>query len=134
MKPSNFQLINKPRVIKNIFMINKDFDFNGEVSLKIDNDIKIVKTSDEEMVSVVILNLKFFEGDDFKDVPFKLEIEIEGIFGWDIELDEKVSQLESLLKENAPAILYSYLRPIITTMSVEANLPPLVIPLMNFCE
>ena len=50
----------------------------------------------------------------------------------------KVSNLfnnESIkLNENAPAILYSYLRPMITTITVDANLPPLVIPLMNFRE
>lgn len=41
----------------------------------------------------------------------------EGLFEWDKDLEE-----------NPPAILYSYLRPIITTTSIDANLPPLVIP------
>ena len=48
--------------------------------------------------------------------------------------DDKRSRLEFLLNENAPAILYSYLRPMITTITLDANLPPLVIPLMNFRE
>lgn len=134
LKPSNFQLIDKPRVSKSIFQLNKDFDFAGEVSLEINKDINIIKDPDKEMCSLVILNLKFFEASDLKNVPFKLEIEIEGMFGWDNELGESSSQLEVLLKQNAPAILYSYLRPIITSMSIEANLPPLVIPLMNFRE
>lgn len=134
MKPSNFQLIDKPRITKSIFLVNKEFNFSGEVSLEIDNDINITKTSDEEMSSTVILNLEFFKKSDIKDVPFKLEMEIEGVFGWDKELEDNLPQLEILLKENGPAILYSYLRPIITSLSVEASLPPLVIPLMNFRE
>ena len=132
LKPSNFQLMGKPRVTKNIFWLNKDFDFVGEISLEIDNEINIIKSSDEEMTSTVILNLKFFKNSNLEDVPFKLELEIEGIFGWDKELESNFEQLELLLKENGPAILYSYLRPIITNLSIEASLPPLVVPLMNF--
>lgn len=134
LKPSSFQLIDRPRVNKNIFQVNKDFNFSGELSLEIDNNIKVVKTSDEEMTSIVVLNLKFFESNNFKEVPFKLEMEIEGMFAWDEQLKGNPTQLEVLLKENAPAILYSYLRPIITTISIDANLPPIVIPLMNFRE
>ncbi len=134
LTPSSFQLIDKPKVTKNIFQVNKEFDFPGEVSLEIDNNIKIVKTAGEEKTSIVVLNLKFFKNNNLKDVPFKLEMEIEGMFGWNEELEEDHTKLEVLLKENAPAILYSYLRPIITTISVDANLPPLVIPLMNFRE
>lgn len=132
MKPSNFQLMSKPRVTKNIFIMNKEFDFSGEVVLKIDDDIKILKVNDQEMSSVVILSLKFFQENDLKDVPFKLELEVEGVFEWGEELHKEELKLETLLQENAPAILYSYVRPIITNISVDANLPPLVIPLMNF--
>ncbi len=134
MKPSSFQLINKPRVTKNIFQVNSEYDFSNEVLLEIDKNIKVAKKLKEEMVATVILELRFFENKDLNQVPFKLEMEIEGIFEWDEELEDNPNQLEILLKENAPAILYSYLRPIITTTSIDANLPPLVIPLMNFRE
>lgn len=134
LKPSNFQLLGKPTVTKNIFMLNKKFDFQGEVSLEIDNNIKMQDSTDINMASIVTLNLKLFKDSDFENVPFSLELEIEGTFGWDEELEELPNQLDMLLKENSPAILYSYLRPIITNISIEANLPPLVIPLMNFRE
>ncbi|MBU5294774.1 protein-export chaperone SecB [Anaerosalibacter bizertensis] len=133
MKTSNFQLINKPRVTKCFFEANRDFDFSDEVPLEINNNVKIGRNLDEEkMEAVVVLNLGFFTKSDFNKVPFKIEIEVEGIFKWDEDLKNNKLRLESLLKENAPAILYSYLRPIITQMTVEANLPPLIIPLMNF--
>ena len=132
LKSSNFQLLDKPRVTKSIFTINKDFNFDKEISLDMENNIKIAETSDEDLTSLVVLNLRFFKDNELTNVPFNLEIEIEGFFGWDEELEENEDKLEVLLKENAPAILYSYLRPIITAMTVEANLPTLVIPLMNF--
>lgn len=123
-----------PRITKNVFIVNKEFEFQDEISLEIDNDIKIVNLPETSMASIVTLNLKFFKNSEFEKVPFNLELEIEGKFGWDEELDENPKHLEVLLKENSPAILYSYLRPVITTISVNANLPPLVIPLMNFRE
>lgn len=134
MKPSSFQLIDKPRVTRNIFQVSKDYNFQSEVSLEIDNNIKVIKMSEEDRTAIVILSLEFFKDRELKEVPFKLEIEIEGMFEWDTELEETSVNLEVLLQENAPAILYSYLRPMITTMSIDANLPPLVIPLMNFRE
>lgn len=133
LKASNFQLIDKPRIIKCVFEINKEFDFAGEMPLEIKNNVKVGRDSDEEnREAIVVLNLGFFTESDFDKVPFKIEMEIEGLFGWEENLKNNMLQLESLLKENAPAILYSYLRPLITLMTVEANLPPLVIPLMNF--
>lgn len=134
LKPSGLQLINKPRITKNMFQVNKDYDFTGEVLLEIDKNVKVTEVSNEEMIAMVTLHLMFFKDKDFKEVPFKLELEIEGLFGWEKELEENPTQLEILLRENAPAILYSYLRPIITTTSIDANLPPLIIPLMNFRE
>lgn len=134
MKPSAFQLIDKPRVTKHVFQVNKEYDFSDEISLEIDKNIHISKMPNEERMALVTLNLMFFENADFNKVPFKLELEIEGIFIWNEEQEKEHIQLEVLLKENAPAILYSYLRPIITTTSIDANLPPLVIPLMNFRE
>ena len=67
-----------------------------------------------------------------EEVPFQFNMEIEGLFTWTEELGEKEELLETMLSQNAPAILYSYLRPLITLITVEADMPPLVIPLMNF--
>lgn len=132
LKSSNFQLLGKPRIIKHIFQINKEYNFIEEISLEIDSEIKIGKRNEKEMTVEVLLALEFFKHQIFDTVPFKLEMEIDGVFGWNDEQDKDQERLDILLKENAPAILYSYLRPVITGTSIDANLPPLVIPLMNF--
>lgn len=46
LKPSNFQLINNPKITKNIFQVNKDYDFSNEVLLEIDKNIKVAKMVD----------------------------------------------------------------------------------------
>lgn len=132
MKVSNFQLMSNPSVTKNIFIVNKEFDFQGEVSLEINSDVEINYSPETPMAAKVVLTLQLFKESELEKVPFHLELEVEGIFSWDEELENNREQLESLLKENAPALLYSYLRPIITATSIQANLPPLIIPLMNF--
>lgn len=135
LEKSGFQLVGKPRISKMLFEINKEFVFKDEVQLEMDNNINIIKNSDKQKYdSIVILNIGIFTSKNLSDMPFRMNIEVEGHFIWDEKLAEDTLQLDSLLKQNAPAILYSYLRPIITLITVEANMPPLVIPLMNFCK
>ena len=135
MKESKFQLVGKPKITKMLFEANKEFVFKDEVSLDMNNSIHIIKNSDEQKYdSIVVLNFGIFTSKNLSDVPFKIDLEIEGHFIWDDQLEKDAIKLDSMLGRNAPATLYSYLRPIITLITVEANMPPLVIPLMNFCE
>lgn len=134
LKESSFYLIGKPKITKILFEINKNFVFSDEVPLKVNNNVQIMKNTDaQKMESIVVLSFGVFASETLSDVPFKIDMEIEGHFSWDEKLSQS-TQLEDMLRQNAPAILYSYIRPIITLITVEANMPPLVIPLMNFCE
>jgi len=133
MQESVFQLIGKPRIKKFEFKLNEDYKFDGELKLEMNNNIQIVKGVDENaQQAIVTLSIGIFESFEFDQVPFQITVDIEGHFRWNDTLDDNGTSLESLLKQNAPAILYSYTRPIITMMTVEANMPPLVIPLLNF--
>lgn len=135
LKESRFQIIEKPKITKIHFETNKEFVFKDEVSIELNSNIQIIKNNDEQKHdSIVVLNIGIFTSKNLSDVPFRIDIEVEGHFMWDDKLAKDTFQLDSMLKQNAPAILYSYLRPIITLITVEANIPPLVIPLMNFCE
>jgi len=63
------------------------------------------------------------------DMPFLARVGIEGVFVFeDIE-----NQLE-MMKTNATAILFPYLRASLTQLTVLANIPPLVIPTYNIIE
>lgn len=135
MKESSFRLIGKPQITMVQFEINKEYTFEKEIALEINNNIRVIKNKDKQKNdSIVILKVYIFASEEIKDVPFRMSIEIQGCFIWDESLAKDTLQLDALLRQNAPAVLYSYLRPIITLITVEANMPPLVLPLMNFVE
>jgi len=135
LKESNFQLIGKPKVSKMSYESNREYVFKDELALELNNNIQVSKSNDKEIhESIVVLNVGIFTLKDISSVPFQINIEIEGHFKWDDKLEGTPEILEIMLTQNAPAILYSYIRPIITLITVEGNMPPLVIPLVNFCE
>ncbi|NLM28796.1 MAG: hypothetical protein GX211_11605 [Clostridiaceae bacterium] len=135
MKKSSFQMIGKPQVTNIRFCINKEYLFSGEIPVEINSHIHISKNSDEQKrEAIVTLSIEIFTEEDDSNIPFKLVMENQGCFVWDEELSKDSVQLETMLKQNAPAVLYSYLRPIISLITIEANMPPLVLPLMNFVE
>jgi preprotein translocase subunit SecB len=135
LRESNFQLSGRPQITKITYETNKDYVFDEQIILEIMNDVKIDKNIDDTINdATVYLDIRIFPSKDISEVPFKMNISIEGYFNWDDELAKNQTQLDTMLKQNAPAVLYSYLRPIITLITVEANMPPLVLPLMNFCE
>ena len=133
MKESNFQLIGKPKLNRIDYQTNRNFTFVKELQLELNNDITITKNAEEGAPeAIVLLKAGIFSGKQLDEVPFQFNMEIEGFFKWTEELAENEDLLETMLNQNAPAILYSYLRPLITLITVEADMPPLVIPLMNF--
>ncbi|MGB5822458.1 MAG: protein-export chaperone SecB [Proteocatella sp.] len=136
MKPSNFNILNKPLITNINYETNYDYFIDnpdGEISIAIDNNIEIQNVENEN-IAKVILSLYIFQNLKIEDVPFKLSVCIEGIFSWEDELNGQAGNLKSLLNQNAPAILYSYLRPLITIITNESGMPALVIPLMNFTK
>ena len=135
MKESNFQLTGKPKLNGFSLITNKEYKFNEELALEIDNNISIIKGTEEHArQAIVVLKIGIFSLQELSKVPFQINVEIEGYFNWDDELEKNAVLLDAMLKQNAPAILFSYVRPLITLLTVEADMPPLVIPLMNFKE
>lgn len=135
MKESNFQLTGKPKLNGFSLVTNKEYKFNEELALEIDNSISIIKGTEEHArQAIVVLKIGIFSLQELSKVPFQINVEIEGYFNWDDELEKNAVLLDAMLKQNAPAILFSYVRPLITLITVEADMPPLVIPLMNFKE
>lgn len=62
--------------------------------------------------------------------PFNLEVILDGFF----YIEELNRDNEILLKENSLAILFPYLRNIISTITLNANVSPLILPTMNIVE
>ncbi len=56
-----------------------------------------------------------------------IEAQIAGIFGYKDEIDKK-------LLPNIASILYSYLRPVISQLSIMAKIPPIDLPILNLSD
>lgn len=69
-----------------------------------------------------------------QQIPFDLIVSLTGHFA--LEDDEVVSenQKETILKNNTVAILFPFLRAIVASITTAANIPPLVLPVMNFAD
>ena len=65
-------------------------------------------------------------------MPFELEIKVASDFKWDDSLsDEKV---EYMLNTNAPALLLSYMRPIVANITNASKIPAYNLPFINFVK
>ena len=100
--------------------ISVEFNFNTEV-------IKRKKNQAEISFTFILFNEEKLE-----EVPFYLSITEKGEFAWDENASEDI--IERLLEKNAPAILLSYMRSMISQITAFSGYPALIIPLINFNE
>lgn len=130
MKESKFHL-HFQKLLQINYEVNSSFSVNNlTLPLKINTEI-LTNKDEANRKAQVTLKLKIFNSVDISEVPFKLETINEGYFSWDEEFDGKI---DVLLKVNAPAILLSYVRPLITQFTSFSNYPPLIIPLIDFTD
>lgn len=118
-------IFNNYRILKATYKRNlkfiesgKSIDFNP--SFNIDFEKKENNATIEIMVSV-------------KDqLPFDIDVKVEGNFTYDPEQDTSKMGFDTLLKKNATAILYPYVRAIVTQLTSMSNeYPPLTLPTVN---
>ena len=129
MKKSTFQL--KEQSILNIeFVKNEDFiDENFKVSLEFSNSIEI-KNDENNKIAEVIFDFSIFDKNAIEKYPFFINVKIKGVFAWDADMDNQT--LENLLKINAPAILFSFIRSVVSSITAFSGYPALILPLINF--
>lgn len=125
MKKSRLQFKN-PKLLKLNYELNDNFKNDGYVNLDVSSRTSIKKGKNN---AFVLLSLKVFD-DSMENIPFYINISMEGEFFW----DDGLKNIDQLLKSNGPAILLSYIRPYITNITVGAGFPPLILPLINFTE
>ena len=120
-----------PKLLKLNYKLNNNFKNDGYVNLDITSRTSIKKGDDK---AFVLLELKVFENNNKGNVPFYIEVGMEGEFFWDNGFKDKDIDIDKLLKSNGPAILLSYIRPYISSITVGAGFPPLILPLIDFTE
>ena len=104
-------------IIENVEAIGKHFD------LEVAN--YFFENKDNEFGITIKVNII--------DVMFDLKVESLFIF----KLDDKITEdfkLSDFPKINAPAIAFPYLRAFISNLTLQAGVPPVILPSINFVE
>lgn len=96
---------------------NKD---GWKLNFDVNNTTKI---NQEKNKMNVVLNVNIFNG--VEDAPFYMETEIVGYF--ELEGEDDITKYEA----NAIAIMYPYLRAIVSTYTASANIAPVILPAIN---
>ena len=97
---------------------------NDERVWKLTFDIKnSTKINKERNKMEIILRVNVFKGQE--ESPFNMEVELIGYFELDGEDD--ITRYEA----NAIAIMYPYLRAIVSTYTASANVSPVILPAIN---
>ncbi len=129
MKASNFQFTD-PSLVSMKFCENKDFIVEKGKEIEIQTELSIRNTEPIENESVVELKINL--GDDNKETPFSLEAVFAARFRW--SSDVEASKVKMFLNQNAPALLLSYARPIISVVTNASRFPAYNIPFINFAD
>lgn len=129
MKESNFQFTN-PSLTYIRFLENETFIREQGKNIELETNIRVdMKRIDDSKATVSIL-IKI--GEEEERMPFVLETKFSANFRW----DNKVStdQVELFLNQNAPALLLSYARPVISMITNESRYPAYHLPFINFAD
>lgn len=130
MDKSGFQFTN-PVITDLKFETNKNFILESVSDTELYNDLKInINKNNEKPEALVELNIFIEPSEANKDWPFKINMVIVSLFSWDNTYDDEL--LNSLLSINAPALLLSYARPIISYITNNSRFPVYNLPFYNF--
>lgn len=125
---ANSILVLQHYIVKNMeFKINESFRPRGN-EIELHPEFQRVINKIDENTAAVDLAFKIA---DAEESPFMLNICIEGTFAlakW--ESDES----KQLMVSNTVAILFPYLRSLVSMITANANIPPYTLPVMNINE
>lgn len=109
------------------FKLNRNFE---EQAIDIDFDInrKVEYDSNNENIAYVTVEVLIFENAEQNNYPFTFKVSIEGKF--EVHATDEEEKW-NFTHKNAVAILFPYVRSLISTYTANANVPPLILPPIN---
>ncbi|MGM9834497.1 MAG: protein-export chaperone SecB [Bacilli bacterium] len=123
-KPINSSLRFVNYIVNSVrFNYNKNQTDNNKVWKMTFNFNNVTKINEEKNKMEISLSTDIFK--DVEDAPFNMSVEIIGFF--ELDGDDDISHYEA----NAIAIMYPYLRAIISTYTSSANVMPIILPAIN---
>jgi preprotein translocase subunit SecB len=127
-KPTKSILSFDNYIVKNIsFEANSNFKPSEKIPLEVEffHDLDVDLSGN---MAAVGLGCSIFK-ESKENHPFCLEIELVGFFKFETTLEPE--QIEKLLRINATAILFPYLRSIVSSITANSGFQTLVLPIVN---
>lgn len=130
MKNSSFQF--KAPVLSHLdFTLNNDFNRDERSHFK--NDFQVGYNKNEAgREAIVELSVAIGVPSESQNQPFSVKLVIGSVFRWNDDFSEEL--VESLLTTNAPALLVSYARPIVASITNSSGCGTYNIPFIDFTD
>ena len=128
MKTSEFQFSN-PTLSELQFYVNDSYSSDAQ-EISLDLGINVAQKRICETEATVELTLEIGEKSD--TIPFYLRAVEGATFKWESDAFAEAKDVEKFLNINAPALLLSYLRPIVSNVTMTSKYPGYNIPFINF--
>lgn len=119
----------EPSLLRLEFKINEEFENTGgeDVKIKLKVETRVNKNENASQAFVVLC---VTVGEETGKMPFYVYAEEAAWFKWQNEINEEA--VGRLLEQNAPALLLSYLRPIIASITGSSSYSAYNMPFINF--
>ncbi|WP_338595627.1 protein-export chaperone SecB [Clostridium baratii] len=113
-------------IVENVeFKVNLDYSGSDkEIEIDLDNNYKL---EGDNFCS--ILELEIFPKAEENDYPFNMKIKMIGLFK--VDSFEKEAVKNSYIERNSIAILFPYLRAIVSTYTANSNIGTTILPPIN---
>jgi len=126
---SEMKLINY-KVLKTIFELNEEYEFKqSKINIQPHFNRDIIKIDDTHYK--ITLGIEISNKINNSPLPFNAEVIISSVFeltNWESEA------ANSIAVNNATAIMFPYLRTLMASVTMNGNVPPYMLPIMNISK
>ena len=130
MNKSSFQFTNP--ILTDLEMhLNDGFDGGRTKTVEIGTKLSFENNKDDSKNRATV-SLQVEVGELNDDLPFYIKLNEQAEFIWDDGISEEM--LDRLLRQNAPSLLLSYVRPIIAQITNDSKYGAYNLPFFNFTD
>lgn len=108
------------------YRTNYDFETSTD-GVTIDFDVKREIAEVDENIFAVSLLVNIFDEPEKNNFPFTMDLKVTGIF----EFKDYNDEYYEILEQNTIAILFPYVRSLVSSYTANTNLEPLILPIVN---
>lgn len=126
---SDMKLINY-KVVKTSFELNEKYEFKqGVINIQpiFDRDVKRI----DDNKYIIKLGIRILSIENKNPIPFNAEVIISSVFELPNWEDEATNQIAI---NSSTAIMFPYLRTLMATVTMNGNVPPYMLPIMNISK